>query len=174
MPSRTQPTAKLSPPTWIKPQLAALVKAAPDGLGWLHEIKLDGYRMHARLDAGRVQILTRRIRQSPKLSASYPEAANSAASFLMAARPSTSSRTRSNTGTPRLSISSSTCCSSTVKISPACPSWIARHGWKHSSSARRTRSDIAITQIGHGPSFYQVACQHGLEGIVSKRIRWSA
>src|SRR5437868_15095473 len=49
-----------SPPAWIKPQLAALVKAAPDGPDWLHEIKLDGYRMHARLDAGRVQILTRR------------------------------------------------------------------------------------------------------------------
>jgi ATP-dependent DNA ligase len=50
----------ISPPTWIKPQLAALVKAAPDGPDWLHEIKFDGYRMHARLDHGRVQILTRR------------------------------------------------------------------------------------------------------------------
>src|ERR1700704_183680 len=47
-------------PTWIKPQLAALVKEAPDGPEWLHELKLDGYRMHARLDAGRVNILTRR------------------------------------------------------------------------------------------------------------------
>jgi len=47
-------------PTWVKPQLAALVKQAPDGSDWLHEIKLDGYRMHARLDAGRVQILTGR------------------------------------------------------------------------------------------------------------------
>src|SRR5437763_1243505 len=47
-------------PTWIKPQLAALVKVAPDGNDWLHEIKFDGYRMHARLDAGRVQIVTRR------------------------------------------------------------------------------------------------------------------
>src|SRR5207248_7499813 len=47
-------------PTWIKPQLAALVKQAPDGTDWLHEIKFDGYRMHARLDAGRVQILTGR------------------------------------------------------------------------------------------------------------------
>jgi ATP-dependent DNA ligase len=37
-----------------------LVKQAPDGPDWLHEIKFDGYRMHARLDAGRVQILTRR------------------------------------------------------------------------------------------------------------------
>jgi len=48
------------PPAWIKPQLAALVKEAPDGHVWLHELKLDGYRMHARLDAGRVNILTRR------------------------------------------------------------------------------------------------------------------
>jgi ATP-dependent DNA ligase len=46
--------------TWVKPQLAALVKEAPEGPDWLHEIKLDGYRMHACLDAGRVQILTRR------------------------------------------------------------------------------------------------------------------
>jgi bifunctional non-homologous end joining protein LigD len=49
-----------SPPSWIKPELAALVKAAPDGPGWLHEIKLDGYRMHARIDSGSVKIITRR------------------------------------------------------------------------------------------------------------------
>ena len=47
-------------PAWVKPQLAALVKQAPVGPDWLHEIKLDGYRMHARLEAGRVKILTRR------------------------------------------------------------------------------------------------------------------
>ena len=58
--SGTARVEPISPPTWIKPQLAALVKAAPDGADWLHEIKMDGYRMHARLDAGRVQILTRR------------------------------------------------------------------------------------------------------------------
>jgi hypothetical protein len=49
-----------SPPAWVKPQLAKLVEKAPDGLDWLHEIKFDGYRMHTRLDAGGVQILTRR------------------------------------------------------------------------------------------------------------------
>jgi ATP-dependent DNA ligase len=49
-----------SPPLWIKPQLAKLAEKAPDGPDWLHEIKFDGYRMHARLDAGRVQIPTRR------------------------------------------------------------------------------------------------------------------
>ena len=38
-------TLPTSPPNWIMPQLAALVTQAPDGAGWLHEIKLDGYRM---------------------------------------------------------------------------------------------------------------------------------
>jgi DNA ligase D-like protein (predicted ligase) len=48
-----------SPPTWIKPQLTRLVDEAPTGNDWLHEAKYDGYRMHARLDGGRIQLLTR-------------------------------------------------------------------------------------------------------------------
>jgi ATP-dependent DNA ligase len=39
-------------PDWIRPQLTELVDVAPDGPDWLHEIKYDGYRMHARLDRG--------------------------------------------------------------------------------------------------------------------------
>src|SRR5262245_59977974 len=47
------------PPKWIKPQLTRLVEEAPTGNDWLHEIKYDGYRMHARIDDGRAQLLTR-------------------------------------------------------------------------------------------------------------------
>ena len=46
-------------PSWIKPQLTKLVEAPPEGPGWLHEIKFDGYRMHALLDRGAVRLLTR-------------------------------------------------------------------------------------------------------------------
>jgi ATP-dependent DNA ligase len=46
-------------PQWIRPQLTQLVDQAPDGPEWLHEIKFDGYRMHARLDRGAVRLLTR-------------------------------------------------------------------------------------------------------------------
>src|ERR1700730_9722738 len=46
-------------PSWVKPQLCKLVDAPPRGPEWLHEIKYDGYRMHARLDHGRVSLLTR-------------------------------------------------------------------------------------------------------------------
>ena len=33
-------------------QLTRLVEEAPGGAAWLHEIKYDGYRMHARIDLG--------------------------------------------------------------------------------------------------------------------------
>src|SRR5580704_7380759 len=46
-------------PGWVKPQLTKLVDQAPEGPDWLHEIKFDGYRMHARLDRGAVRLLTR-------------------------------------------------------------------------------------------------------------------
>jgi ATP-dependent DNA ligase len=46
-------------PQWVAPQLTQPVEAAPDGGQWLHEIKYDGYSMHARLDRGAVKLLTR-------------------------------------------------------------------------------------------------------------------
>src|SRR5437879_8046083 len=51
-----EPTAL---PSWVKPQLTRLVDQPPEGPEWLHEIKFDGYRMHARLDRGAVRLLTR-------------------------------------------------------------------------------------------------------------------
>jgi DNA ligase D-like protein (predicted ligase) len=46
-------------PGWVKPQLTKLVDVPPEGPDWLHEIKYDGYRMHARLDRGAARLLTR-------------------------------------------------------------------------------------------------------------------
>jgi ATP-dependent DNA ligase len=51
-------------PNWVKPQLAKLVDQPPDGPEWLHEIKFDGYRMHARLDRGAARLLELREDQS--------------------------------------------------------------------------------------------------------------
>ena len=57
--ARRRHTDAAALPEWIAPQLTQLVNAAPDDDSWLHEIKFDGYRMHARLDRGAVQLLTR-------------------------------------------------------------------------------------------------------------------
>ena len=46
-------------PAFIPPQLSQPVEKPPSGPQWVHEIKLDGYRMGARIEDGRAQLLTR-------------------------------------------------------------------------------------------------------------------
>ena len=46
-------------PVWIRPQLTRLADEAPGGKEWLHEVKYDGYRMHARIDGKQIKLLTR-------------------------------------------------------------------------------------------------------------------
>jgi len=50
-------------PTFLppyNPQLAQLVKEPPAGDGWIHEIKLDGYRIGCAIQEGQVRLLSRR------------------------------------------------------------------------------------------------------------------
>jgi bifunctional non-homologous end joining protein LigD len=46
-------------PDFIAPELALQSETPPGGEGWLHELKLDGYRIQARKDGDGVQLLTR-------------------------------------------------------------------------------------------------------------------
>jgi bifunctional non-homologous end joining protein LigD len=46
-------------PGFIAPELALQAATAPSGDGWLHELKLDGYRIQAHKDGDKVQLLTR-------------------------------------------------------------------------------------------------------------------
>ncbi|WP_262265884.1 DNA ligase D [Microvirga yunnanensis] len=59
-PSKVKGAKKGILPAFVEPALAQLVESAPRGRNWLHEIKLDGYRMQARIDGGQVQLLTRK------------------------------------------------------------------------------------------------------------------
>jgi DNA ligase D-like protein (predicted ligase) len=54
---RSRPNSLL--PLFVPPQLSQPVEKPPSGARWVHAIKLDGYRMAARIDNGRVQLLTR-------------------------------------------------------------------------------------------------------------------
>jgi hypothetical protein len=59
-PSRRGGSRTDSPlPAFIPPQLSQPVDKPPSGPQWLHEIKLDGFRMAARIEDGRAQLLTR-------------------------------------------------------------------------------------------------------------------
>ncbi len=54
------PGARKAPmPDFVAPQLATLVKDAPEGQEWLHELKFDGYRMLCHLNRGKVRFWSR-------------------------------------------------------------------------------------------------------------------
>jgi hypothetical protein len=57
-PKKAGRSTSIHPPAWIEPQLTRLVDEAPDGPGWLHEIKYDGDRMPPRS--------TPRVRRAPQ------------------------------------------------------------------------------------------------------------
>jgi ATP-dependent DNA ligase len=60
------------PPQWIEPELCKLVTRIPAGDNWAHEIKFDGFRMHARIVSGAARLLTR---NGLDWTAKYPDVA---------------------------------------------------------------------------------------------------
>jgi bifunctional non-homologous end joining protein LigD len=60
---RSTATTKLpkeTQPDFLPPQLALESTTPPTQTGWLHELKLDGYRIQARKSGNKVQLLTRK------------------------------------------------------------------------------------------------------------------
>ena len=63
-------------PAQLEVQLATLAAEAPEGDGWLHETKFDGYRMLARIESGQAAIISRNgkdwTRKFPELAQLLP------------------------------------------------------------------------------------------------------
>ena len=177
-----QRTDRASPPTWVKPQLAALVKKAPDGPDWLHEIKLDGYRIHARLDAGRVKILTRR---GNDWTDKYPSLAKALAALpadtayldgeLCGVLPD--GRTAFNLiqnamehGDASLIFFAFDLLYLDGNDLMGLPLIERKANLEKLLAGISGPIRYSDHQIGHGPLFHRLACEHQLEGIVSKRV----
>jgi DNA ligase D-like protein (predicted ligase) len=177
-----EPRKNWPPPIWVKPQLAKLVKEAPDGRDWLHELKLDGYRMHARLDAGKVQILTRR---GNNWTDKYPAVANAIVALpaqnayldgeLCGVLPD--GRTSFNliqnatdAGGGSLVLFLFDLLFLDGENLTALP--LIERKTRFASLLDGAPDCLRYNdhQIGHGPAFYRLACEHGVEGIVSKRV----
>jgi bifunctional non-homologous end joining protein LigD len=58
-PEPPEAAKRASFPSRPRPQLATLSDRVPDGDGWLHEIKYDGYRLLGLVRSGRARLLTR-------------------------------------------------------------------------------------------------------------------
>src|SRR5204862_7511565 len=168
---------------WVKPQLTTLVDAPPDGPEWLHEIKFDGYRMHARLDRGAVRLLTR---TGLDWTHKYPAIAAAVASLparqayldgeLCGVRPD---------GTTSFSLIQNASDSGhsealvfflfdllhldgeAVGVRP-----VTDRKERLQALLSGTHSPLHYSdhQIGQGQAFYDHACALKVEGIVSKRV----
>jgi DNA ligase D-like protein (predicted ligase) len=169
-------------PRFVEPQLAQLVNRPPIGQQWCHELKFDGYRLHARITGDGTRLLTRHglnwadrykaiaaaCRQlkhaayiDGEICALHPDGTTSFADLQAA----TDRRTTDElvyfafdllfldgvdlTGEPLLERKAR----------------LKRLLAKAPASIRYTEH-----VIGNGPAFYRAACEHRIEGIVSKRL----
>ena len=170
-------------PAWVKPQLTKLVDQAPDGPDWLHEIKFDGYRMHARLDRGAVRLLTR---TGLDWTHKYPAVA--AAVALLPARQAyldgelCGIRPDGTTSFSLIQNASDTGNSGALvfflfdllhldgeAIAPM-PVTERKERLRTPLSDTDPRLHYSDHQIGRGRAFYDHACTLKVEGIVSKRV----
>jgi bifunctional non-homologous end joining protein LigD len=60
LPRKTKPKSSMKLPDFIAPQLCESVERPPNGSGWVHEIKFDGYRVQLRVLGGKVTLKTRK------------------------------------------------------------------------------------------------------------------
>ncbi len=58
-PARRKAVRVTSIPNFVEPQLAKLIDRVPEGAGWAHEVKLDGYRAQVRVVGGKARVRTR-------------------------------------------------------------------------------------------------------------------
>jgi bifunctional non-homologous end joining protein LigD len=174
---------RTSLPKFIKPQLATLVSKAPTGDQWLHEMKFDGYRILARLEHGKVRLLSRNGRDwtdhFPAVAAGVTRLSAERAMLdgevaVMLPDGTTSFQALQNvlTGTGRdqlvyilfdlLHLDGYDLTDARLEDRKA----VLKRLLGPRASAPLRYSDHVI---GSGPEFFDRACRLGLEGAVSKR-----
>ncbi|CAN5203612.1 DNA ligase D [soil metagenome] len=72
---KAKPVKASAMPRFVEPQLCKLLDHPPQGAGWGHEIKFDGYRMQLRIEGGVAALRTRKgLDWTPKFQAIADEA----------------------------------------------------------------------------------------------------
>lgn len=171
-------------PTLLEPQLATLVEQPPGGDDWLHEIKYDGYRLLARVADGQARLLTRNGKDWTDRFPSIAEALGSVptdrvwldgeiVAFLDSGASSFAAlQERLSSGGDQ----------GLVYVLFDAP-WIDGEDWTGKPlQARRQalgelleKTEQGVLRFseslhGQGDAFFRQACEHGLEGVISKRI----
>jgi bifunctional non-homologous end joining protein LigD len=170
-------------PDHPKPQPATPADKAPEGADWLHEINYDGYRLLARIERGKVRLITRGgldwTAKFPALARRLGELPLDAALIdgeLVHLEPA---------GTTSFSgLQDAISSGNTDTLSFFAFDLLYRDGWDLTGAALEDRktalAEIILPhahgmlrysdhQIGLGPAFLRQASSFALEGIVSKR-----
>lgn len=172
-------------PKTIEPQLAAAVDDAPRGADWIHEIKVDGYRLMAYLKDGKVKLLTRNghnwTHRFPELAA---ELGNIKPDVVLDGEATVLSRDGS-TSFRKLQEALSAKRTANVVYQVFDLPWLGGYDLanvellerKHALAQWLASAGLTVNSRlrysdhiqGQGPEFFEQACQLGLEGIISKR-----
>jgi bifunctional non-homologous end joining protein LigD len=174
---------KRAMPERLAPQLASLAEAPPDGDEWLHEIKYDGYRLLARLDHGKLWLITR---GGLDWTAKFPALAQACLKLpveqamidgeIVALLPDGTSNfgalqdalSRGETGDLvfyAFDLLYLDGCDLTGAVLGDRKAALATLVPPHSGGTLR----YSDHQKGRGPAFFAQACHYRLEGVVSKR-----
>ena len=173
-------------PRYIEPQLCTLVQKPPAGDEWAHEIKWDGYRVTTRLDAGKARVFTRNghdwTERFPVIAAEVARLGAKRA-YLDGELCALNNKGVSDFGALQAAIGShdnghliyfvfDLLFLDAEDIRPR--SLIERRGLLTKllggrGKAKWSHIKMSETVEASGPDFFRHACQHGLEGIISKR-----
>lgn len=180
-PSTVAGAVRAAVPDQVAPQLATLVERVPADTGWLHEAKLDGYRLLCRVDGDRVALLTRRGNDWTDRFSAIVQAAGSlpctstvldGEAVVFDARGLSDFQVLQNAIGRRDS-----------NIVLVAFDLLYLDGWDLRGAPLRARKELLRLLLsdsppairygdhieGKGSDFFREACQAGLEGIVSKR-----
>jgi len=180
-PGRLSGARKVKMPDEIAPQLALLVDDPPDGDGWLHEIKFDGYRMLCRVDGGKCRMFSRTAKD---WTASFPDIA-AAAARLPVKSAWIDGEVIVNDRNGRSSFQSlQNVLSADSQDKPLYYAFDVPYldGYDLRDASLASRKEVLRAIVGNdglirysdhvegnGDAFFAQACKMGLEGIISKR-----
>lgn len=173
---------KMARPPTGKPQLATLVDEAPKGDDWLHEIKYDGYRLLLEIRDGQVRLITR---NGKEWTERFPRIA-SAASALATADALLDGEAvlldeggRSDFQALQNALDDPN--QTRMFFYAFDVLWLQALDVRASPLVQRKELLRQLLEdapavirysdhvVGGGPKFHAQACEHGLEGIISKR-----
>jgi bifunctional non-homologous end joining protein LigD len=183
IPLKNLPGARKAPmPEFLPPQLATLVDKPPPGDEWLHELKFDGYRMVCFLSRGKARFLSR---NGKDWSEKFPNLLEALKKFpAVTAILDGEIVILDKAGRSSFQKLQQAMKSSSSPFTFEIFDLVYLDGFNLTRTPLRERKAVLEQLLeagkqkgplrysdhveGNGPQFFKQACEHGLEGIVSK------